>query len=122
MADRWIITRHRYKQHETLEAAEAERERLRALLPGEFYLLRIKTSQRPSGAIGRLIDAARALRDWPPNDLKLSEDDSLDSTITNGEMLRYNALVDALAAFDQAPPERDIGAGCPVRSEKRDND
>ena len=63
MADRWIITSHKYMQHESLEAAQAERERLRKLVPKKyFYLHRIKTSQQASGAAEKIAQQSELLQ------------------------------------------------------------
>lgn len=44
-ADTWIVTKHKYFRHETVEAAEAERNRLIALVPGsQFRVYRVKAT------------------------------------------------------------------------------
>lgn len=48
MADRWIVSRYKFKEHKSFEIASAERKRLRKLhkddpIPRTFFLYRIKT-------------------------------------------------------------------------------
>lgn len=47
MANRWIITAHRFHEHETLAAAETELKRLTAATGKKFRIYRIKRSVEP---------------------------------------------------------------------------
>lgn len=47
MANRWIISRHRFHQHETLAAAQAEMERLTKETGKKFRMYRVKTEIKP---------------------------------------------------------------------------
>ncbi len=47
----WIVTNYKFHQHDSQELAEAERDRLTALVPGKsFRLLRVKRSLKKSDA------------------------------------------------------------------------
>lgn len=55
VADRWIVTNHDFKKHESFAIAEGERDRLIQANPGmRFRVLRIKTSIQPAGGFQRL--------------------------------------------------------------------
>jgi hypothetical protein len=57
MADRWIVSSHRFAQHKTEEIAQAEAERLRKLVPKkDFRVYRVKTTLQQSNA-GELISS-----------------------------------------------------------------
>ena len=45
--NRWIVSHHRFHQHETLAAAEAERQRLAAKTGKKFHLYRVKSMLEP---------------------------------------------------------------------------
>lgn len=45
--NRWIVSRHRYHQHETLDAAQAEKKRLEAATRKGFRIYRVKTTIEP---------------------------------------------------------------------------
>lgn len=65
MADRWIIAKHRFHEHVSLDAARTEFARLGKEFPEQkFRILRIKTALTPSDAgavIGRLQEAIATL-------------------------------------------------------------
>jgi hypothetical protein len=51
MADRWIIAKHRFHEHVSLDAAETEFARLREKFPGQkFRIYRVKTTLVRSNA------------------------------------------------------------------------
>lgn len=62
MADRWLITARKFKLHASLEAAEAERDRLALASPGKtFHVVRCKTHRRSDGLYDRAMAALRRL-------------------------------------------------------------
>lgn len=74
MPDRWIITRRKFREHRTLEAARAELARLQDAHPElDFHLFRIKTTLAQSNH-RPVIEAARELAAlWDNRDIAALE-------------------------------------------------
>lgn len=63
MADRWIVSAWKFKEHSTLEAAEKEVERLRTLAPKKTFVVhRKKTTLQASNAGAMIAGLRQSLR------------------------------------------------------------
>lgn len=75
MADRWIVSAWKFKEHSTLEAAEKEVERLRTLAPKKTFVVHRKKTTLQASNAGALIaewsqiatDAIALLDQWDAN-------------------------------------------------------
>lgn len=60
MADRWIITSYKFREHKTLAEAQAELERVRAkITKREFQIIRIKTTVEQGDSYAKMVGALR---------------------------------------------------------------
>lgn len=68
MADRWIVSAWKFKEHNTLEAAEKEVERLKTLAPKKTFVVHRKKTTLQASNAGALISGLRAslrfFADW----------------------------------------------------------